>query len=151
MPCGTPAAASPVPSRLVPLALTLFVGGLIAMFVPLGLVAGLTGSVFGSLLSNRWVNLVIGLVFLALAASMFGAFELQLLRRLLAADFRGAWAHVDGGFLLALLAVLMTASFPAPAAVNAPTRITDVTSNNEPLLLDLMGHLTHRVLRYLTG
>ena len=36
------------------------------------------------------------------------AFDLQLLRRLLAADFRGAWNHVDGGFLLALLAGIAT-------------------------------------------
>ena len=30
------------------------------------------------------------------------AFDLQLIRHLLRADVRSAWAHVDGGFLLAL-------------------------------------------------
>jgi putative membrane protein len=36
------------------------------------------------------------------------AFDLQLVRCLLRADFRGAWSHVDGGFLLALLAGIAT-------------------------------------------
>src|SRR6185295_8641921 len=57
---------------------TSFVMGIAAMFTPLGLAAGLTGSLFGSALSNPWVVWAIALVFLALAASMFGAFEFVL-------------------------------------------------------------------------
>lgn len=55
-----------------------FVLGIVAMFVPLGVVAGLTGSMFGSVLQNRWVVVGISLLFIAMAASMFGAFELAL-------------------------------------------------------------------------
>jgi thiol:disulfide interchange protein DsbD len=55
-----------------------FVAGIVAMFVPLGVVAGLTGSVFGSALSNTWVVVGISGLFLAMAASMFGAFDLDL-------------------------------------------------------------------------
>jgi thiol:disulfide interchange protein DsbD len=57
---------------------TAFVLGIAAMFTPLGVVAGYTGSLFGSVLSNPWVLAFIALVFLALAASMFGAFEFAL-------------------------------------------------------------------------
>jgi thiol:disulfide interchange protein DsbD len=55
-----------------------FVLGIVAMFVPLGVVAGLTGSIFGSVLQNRWVVVAMALLFLTLAASLFGAFELAL-------------------------------------------------------------------------
>jgi len=55
-----------------------FVLGIVAMFVPLGVVAGLTGSIFGAVLQNRWVVVAMALLFLVLAASLFGAFELAL-------------------------------------------------------------------------
>jgi thioredoxin:protein disulfide reductase len=57
---------------------TAFVLGIAAMFTPLGVIAGYTGSLFGSALSNPWVLALIAIVFLALAASMFGAFEFVL-------------------------------------------------------------------------
>src|SRR3954466_12376395 len=43
---------------------TAFVLGIAGMFTPLGVIAGLTGSLFGSALSNPWVVSVIALVFL---------------------------------------------------------------------------------------
>jgi thioredoxin:protein disulfide reductase len=55
-----------------------FVAGIVAMFVPLGVVAGLTGSLFGSALQSPWVIGGISLLFMAMAASMFGAFEFAL-------------------------------------------------------------------------
>jgi len=55
-----------------------FVLGIACMFTPLGVIAGLTGSVFGSVLQNPWVVLGIAGLFLAMAASMFGAFAMTL-------------------------------------------------------------------------
>ena len=55
-----------------------FVAGIVAMFVPLGVVAGLTGRLFGSVLQSPWVIGGISLLFMAMAASMFGAFEFAL-------------------------------------------------------------------------
>jgi len=55
-----------------------FVLGIVAMFVPLGVAAGLSGSIFGSVLQNRWVVVGMAVLFLALAASLFGAYELAL-------------------------------------------------------------------------
>ena len=57
---------------------TAFVLGISAMFTPLGVVAGYTGSLFGGALSNPWVLAFVAIVFLALAASMFGAFDFVL-------------------------------------------------------------------------
>ena len=55
-----------------------FVAGIIAMFVPLGVVAGLTGSLAGAVLQSAWVVGGISALFLVMAASMFGAFELDI-------------------------------------------------------------------------
>jgi thioredoxin:protein disulfide reductase len=55
-----------------------FMLGLVAMFTPLGVTAAITGKTFGSELSNPWVVVTLSAVFLALAASMFGAFDLDL-------------------------------------------------------------------------
>ena len=66
-------------SRLEGVVLSLaFVAGIVAMFVPLGVAAGLTGSLFGAALQNRWVITAISVLFIAMAASMFGAFEFAL-------------------------------------------------------------------------
>src|SRR5690606_38081860 len=55
-----------------------FVLGLVCMFVPLGVSAALTGKTFGSILSSAWVVGGMSLLFFALAASMFGAFDLDI-------------------------------------------------------------------------
>ena len=55
-----------------------FVLGIAALFTPLGLFAAATGGLFGSALSSPWVLGFLSALFAALAASMFGAFELDL-------------------------------------------------------------------------
>ncbi len=55
-----------------------FVLGIVCLFTPLGVVSALTGRGFGSALGNGWVVAGIATVFLALSASLFGAFELAL-------------------------------------------------------------------------
>ena len=55
-----------------------FVLGIIAMLVPLGVIAGQSGQIFGSIMQNRWLVLSISLLFLVLASAMFGAFEMAL-------------------------------------------------------------------------
>src|SRR4029078_4512175 len=49
-----------------------FVAGIVLMFVPLGVVAGLTGGVFGALLSSPLVLVSLGVLFLFVAWDMFG-------------------------------------------------------------------------------
>ncbi len=55
-----------------------FVLGIVCLFAPLGVVSALTGRGFGSALGNPWVVTLIAVVFVSLAASLFGAFELAL-------------------------------------------------------------------------
>jgi thiol:disulfide interchange protein DsbD len=92
-----------------------FVLGIAALFTPVGVVAGVTGAAFGSWLSSPWVTFPIALVFIALAASMFGAFELNLppsVQNYLASvggiGYRGA-------FGLGLVSALVAAPCTGPA------------------------------------
>ena len=66
-------------SRLQGMLLSLtFVAGIVCLFTPMGVASALTGKGFGSALGNGWVVAGIAIVFLALAASLFGAFEIAL-------------------------------------------------------------------------
>ena len=55
-----------------------YVGGIAAMYSALGLFAALSGKAFGSFLSSPWVLAVLAVFLVALALSMFGAFEIAL-------------------------------------------------------------------------
>lgn len=57
---------------------TAYVIGMGAVFSGLGVVAALSGKAFGSALGNPWVVTGLAIFLLALASSMFGAFELAL-------------------------------------------------------------------------
>ncbi|HVU02615.1 MAG TPA: cytochrome c biogenesis protein CcdA [Polyangiaceae bacterium] len=71
--------ARQVESRLQGAALSFaFVLGIVAMFVPLGVAAGLTGHLAGAVLQSPWVITAISVLFLVMAAAMFGAFELDI-------------------------------------------------------------------------
>ncbi len=56
----------------------LYVLGIAAMYSALGVGAALTGKAFGSVMQSPWVIGGIAVIFAAMAASMFGAFELRL-------------------------------------------------------------------------
>ncbi|MEZ4648168.1 MAG: cytochrome c biogenesis protein CcdA [Candidatus Eisenbacteria bacterium] len=55
-----------------------FVLGIALMYSSLGLVASLTGGLFGSAMQSTPVLVVVGLVFFAMGASMLGAFDLAV-------------------------------------------------------------------------
>jgi thiol:disulfide interchange protein DsbD len=93
---------------------TAFVLGIAAMFTPLGLMAGLTGSLFGSALSSPWVTGFIALVFLALAASMFGAFEFVLPSGLTNRLAQVGGVGYGGAFLIGLVSGLVAAPCTGP-------------------------------------
>ena len=64
-------------SRAMALAAS-YVGGIAVMYSALGVFFGLAGKQFGTFMANPWVIFPIAIFFLAMAASMFGAFELAL-------------------------------------------------------------------------
>jgi thioredoxin:protein disulfide reductase len=55
-----------------------FVLGICTMYSALGLAAALSGGLFGGVLQSQWVLVGIGVLFVLLAMSMFGLYEIQL-------------------------------------------------------------------------
>jgi thiol:disulfide interchange protein DsbD len=93
---------------------TVFVLGIAAMFTPMGLIAGLTGSLFGSALSNRWVIAGIAIVFLALSGSMFGLFEFMLPSKLTNKLATMGGVGYGGAFVLGLISGVVAAPCTGP-------------------------------------
>src|SRR6185369_4313698 len=79
-----------------------------------GVGAGYTGSLFGSILSNPWVVTFIGLVFLALAASMFCAFEFVLPSSLNNRLAQLGGIGYGGAFLIGLVSGVIAAPCTGP-------------------------------------
>jgi thiol:disulfide interchange protein DsbD len=87
-----------------------FVLGIIAMFVPLGVVAGLTGNIAGAILQSPYVVVFISGLFLVMAAAMFGAFELDI-----PSSLKNKLAEIGGtGYLGAFLLGLACGPIAAP-------------------------------------
>jgi thiol:disulfide interchange protein DsbD len=93
---------------------TLYVAGIATMFGTLGTVFALLGRAFGTYLASPWVVVPLALFFLAMALSMFGAFELALpsglQQRLSRVGGRGA----GGVFLMGLVGGLIAAPCTGP-------------------------------------
>ena len=91
-----------------------FVFGIVCLFTPMGVVSAMTGKGFGSALGNPWVVGVIAFVFLALAASLFGAFELALPASLNNRLSTVGGTGYRGAFLLGLVCGLVAAPCVGP-------------------------------------
>lgn len=91
-----------------------FVLGIATLFVPLGIAAALTGSLMGSALANPWVVSFIAIIFLALASSMFGAFEIALPASLTNKLSTVGGVGFKGAFILGLVMGLIAAPCTGP-------------------------------------
>jgi len=105
-----------------------FVLGIVAMFVPLGVIAGLTGSMFGSVLQSRLVVSGMALLFLMMAASLFGAFELALPSGLTNRLATLGGLGYKGAFLLGLACGLIAAPCTGPVLTGILTWIAKTKS-----------------------
>ncbi len=92
-----------------------FVLGIAALFTPMGILSALSGKLMGSALSNAFVVTGLAILFTALAASMFGAFELALpsglnnkLSSVGGVGFKGAFVM---GLVMGLIAAPCTGPF----------------------------------------
>jgi len=100
--------------RTVALTLT-YVTGLALFYAVLGLIAGLTGSLFGTIGSSWWARLAIGNVLLVFALAMLDVIPIRVPERL------AAWAGSLGGgsypavFLLGATSGIVAAPCGAPA------------------------------------
>jgi thioredoxin:protein disulfide reductase len=91
-----------------------YVLGMAATFVALGIAAGLSGKAFGSALSSPVVSLILAGFFIALAASMFGAFEIALPSALALKLNQVGGAGFLGAFSMGLVAGLVAAPCTGP-------------------------------------
>jgi thiol:disulfide interchange protein DsbD len=91
-----------------------FVVGVVCLFTPMGVASALTGRGFGSALGNTWVIAFIAITFLALAASLFGAFELALPESVNNRLAAAGGAGYRGAFVLGLLCGLVAAPCVGP-------------------------------------
>jgi thiol:disulfide interchange protein DsbD len=91
-----------------------FVLGIALMFTALGVGAAVSGSLFGSLLSNKLVVCFVALVLLALSASMFGAFELALPAGLTMRLSTVGGVGYAGAFALGLVSAIVAAPCTGP-------------------------------------
>ena len=80
--------------------------GMALMYSTLGVVAALTGSLFGSLMQNTVVVLLLVATMLALAASMFGAFEIMMPQSLLNLSSKSYGGYFGTLFMGATVGIL---------------------------------------------
>lgn len=117
-------------SRLQALALTLvYIAGMAVMFSFLGYAAASSGKVFGSFLANPWVLAGLGLFFVAMAASMFGAFEIALPQSLALRLNRVGGAGWGGAFAMGLVAGVIAAPCTGPVLASL---LTVVATSGQP-------------------
>jgi thiol:disulfide interchange protein DsbD len=91
-----------------------YVAGIAVLFGALGTTFGLLGKAFGTYLGNPWVVVPLALFFVAMALSMFGAFELALPQGLQERLSRVGGRGFGGAFLMGLVAGLIAAPCTGP-------------------------------------
>jgi len=96
-----------------------YVLGIAVMYSALGVGAALTGRAFGSVMQNPWVMGAVAIVLAALAATMFGAFELQLPAGVQARLSRVGGAGYLGAVGMGLVAGVIAAPCTGPVLAAA--------------------------------
>jgi thiol:disulfide interchange protein DsbD len=91
-----------------------YVAGIGVMYAGLGIFSALAGRAFGTFMANAWIMVPIAILFVAMAASMFGAFELNLppslQQRLTAVGGKG----FSGAFAMGLVGGIIAAPCTGP-------------------------------------
>ncbi|HEU4930063.1 MAG TPA: cytochrome c biogenesis protein CcdA [Candidatus Krumholzibacteria bacterium] len=106
---------------------TLYLLGMAAMYSTLGLIAALTGSLFGSALQNPFVLGVIAIVMVGLALSMFGVYEIRVPTRL--AGLAGtAKRGTLGSFLMGLTVGIVAAPCIGPFVLGLLTFVGETAN-----------------------
>ncbi len=100
--------------RTVLLTLT-YVLGLALVYATLGLIAGLTGSLFGAISSNRWAYFTIGNLLLLFALAMLDVIPVTVPGRLMTWAARIGGGSYGGAFLMGATSGLVAAPCGAPA------------------------------------
>ena len=102
--------------------------GLALVYASLGLVAGLTGSLFGTISSNPWAYLAMGNLLLVFALAMLDVIPVNVPGRL--ADWAGRFGggSLGGAFMMGATSGLVAAPCGAPAFAAALTFVATTRS-----------------------
>lgn len=107
-----------------------FVLGIACLFTPMGVGFALAGKSMGSFLGNTYVVLFLAAIFFALAASMFGAFEMALPSGLNNKLATKGGAGYGGAFVAGLVMGLIAAPCTGPFLTGLLTWIADAAGRN---------------------
>jgi thiol:disulfide interchange protein DsbD len=107
---------------------TSFVMGIVALFTPMLVIAAFTGGLFGAILGSKVVVIGICLVFAAMAASMFGAFDLTLPESVMQRFSTVGGIGYGGAFLLGLVSGLVAAPCTGPVLTSILVWISQTRS-----------------------
>ncbi len=108
----------------------LYVLGMAVMYSTLGLIASLTGSLFGGALQNPIVVVAVALVMVTLSLSMFGLYEIQIPARLAGTAGTAKQGSV-GAFLMGLTVGIVAAPCIGPFVLGL---LTFVGNKADPVL-----------------
>ena len=124
------AAGQAAPSRWRPVALTLvYVLGLAVVYSGLGLFAGLTGTLFGSVSSNPWAYLIMANVLLLAGLAMLDVVPVRLPSAVMArAATAGTGGRVVGAFVMGAMSGLVAAPCSAPVMAGVLTWVSSTHS-----------------------
>lgn len=106
-----------------------FVLGIIGMLVPLGVIAGQSGQIFGAVLQSKIVVIGIALLFLVLASAMFGAFEFALPSALTNRLAVMGGIGYKGAFALGMACALIATPCTGPVLTGILTFIANTRSS----------------------
>jgi thioredoxin:protein disulfide reductase len=112
----------------------LFVIGMAVTYSVIGVVTALSGAIFGALLQNTIVILIIAAIFIILSLSMFGVYEFKLPDTLVA-KAGGAKTGVFGAFFMGLTMGIVAAPCIGPFVIGL---VTYVAAKADPLYGFLM-------------
>ena len=123
-------AAAPRTARWRPAALTLaYVVGLAAVYAGLGLFAGLTGTLFGSISTNPWALFVMANVLLLSAFAMLDVIPVRLPQALTArASTAGTAGRAGGAFVMGAASGVVAAPCSAPVMAAVLTWVATTRS-----------------------
>jgi thiol:disulfide interchange protein DsbD len=113
--------------RAMALAAT-YVGGIGAMYTGLGVSFALAGKAFGTFMASPWVMVPIAALFIAMAASMFGAFELALPTGLQTRLSTVGGKGFGGAFIMGLVGGIIAAPCTGPVLASILTYVATTRS-----------------------
>lgn len=111
-----------------------YVLGMATLYTTLGLVVALSGGQFGAWLANPWVVVPIVALLLALAASMFGAFDLQLPTSLQNRLNTVGGAGPVGAFLMGLVSGFISAPCTGPVLLSLLAYIAKASAQGSSVM-----------------